>query len=133
MTVPLFDTIAVIGLGWIGSSVIRGVKARRVARRLVASDISEDLLARVSNLGFCDVVATMPRASVAGAELVVVAVPVGAIATAIEAVAPSLMEGAIGTEVGSVKAAVIRNVLDVRRRCWRCSAVSPRILPPCSA
>jgi cyclohexadieny/prephenate dehydrogenase len=113
MTAPLFDTIAVIGLGLIGSSVTRGVKARRIARRLVGYDISEDVLARASNLGLCDEVATTPQAAVAGAELVVVAVPVGVIAAAIEAVAPSLMEGAIVTEVGSVKATVIRKVLDV--------------------
>ena len=113
MTAPLFDTIAVIGLGLIGSSVTRGVKARELARRLVGYDISEDVRARASKLGFCDEVAATPQAAVAGAELVVVAVPVGATAAAVEAVAPSLKDDAVVTEVGSVKATVIRKVLDV--------------------
>jgi cyclohexadieny/prephenate dehydrogenase len=113
MTAPLFDTIAVIGLGLIGSSVTRGVKARELTRRLVGYDISEDVRARASKLGLCDEVAATPQAAVAGAELVVVAVPVGATAAAVEAVAPSLKDGAVVTEVGSVKATVIRKVLDV--------------------
>jgi cyclohexadieny/prephenate dehydrogenase len=113
MTAPLFDTIAVIGLGLIGSSVTRGVKARELARRLVGYDISEGVRARASILGFCDEVAATPQAAVAAAELVVVAVPVGATAAAVEAVAPSLKDDAVVTEVGSVKATVIRKVLDV--------------------
>ncbi len=113
MTAPLFDTIAVIGLGLIGSSVTRGVKARGLARRLVGYDVSEDVRARASKLGFCDEIATTPQAAVAGAELVVVAVPVGVTAAAVEAVGPSLKDGAVVTEVGSVKATVIRKVLDV--------------------
>jgi cyclohexadieny/prephenate dehydrogenase len=113
MTAPLFDTIAVIGLGLIGSSVTRGVKARELTRRLVGYDISEDVRARASKLGLCDEVAATPQAAVAGAELVVVAVPVGATAAAVEAVAPGLKDGAVVTEVGSVKATVIRKVLDV--------------------
>jgi threonine dehydrogenase-like Zn-dependent dehydrogenase len=95
---PLFDTIAVIGLGLIGSSVARGLKARELARRLVGYDISEDVRARASKLGFCEVAAT-PQAAVAGAELVVLAVlPVGATAAAV-VVAPSLKDGAVVTEL----------------------------------
>jgi cyclohexadieny/prephenate dehydrogenase len=113
MTEPLFDTIAVIGLGLIGSSVARGVKSRGLARRLVGYDVSEEVRARSSELGFCDDVAATPEAAAAGADLIVVAVPVGATAKAVEAIAAHLKEGAIVTEVGSVKAAVIRQVLAV--------------------
>jgi len=79
----------------------------------VGYDVSEDVRARASKLGFCDEIATTPQAAVAGAELVVVAVPVGVTAAAVEAVGPSLKDGAVVTEVGSVKATVIRKVLDV--------------------
>jgi cyclohexadieny/prephenate dehydrogenase len=113
MTEPLFDTIAVIGLGLIGSSVARGVKSRGLARRLVGYDVSEEVRARSSELGFCDDVAATPEAAVAGADLIVVAVPVGATAKVVEAIAAHVKEGAIVTEVGSVKAAVIRQVLAV--------------------
>src|SRR5512146_205753 len=113
MTEPLFDTIAVVGLGLIGSSVARGVKARELARRVVGYDSSTQVHNRVKELGFCDSVANTPAEAVKDAELVLIAVPVGATADAVKSVAPHLREGAILTEVGSVKAAVIRQVLAV--------------------
>ena len=113
MTEPLFDTIAVVGLGLIGSSVARGVKARGLARSVVGYDSSTQVHNRVKKLGFCDHVANTPSEAVKDAELVLIAVPVGATADAVKSVAPHLRQGAIVTEVGSVKAAVIRQVLAV--------------------
>ncbi len=111
MTEPLFDKIAIIGLGLIGSSMARTIQRDHLARALVGYDIAEDVRARASELSFCDEIASTPETAVTGADLVVLAVPVGATAAAIEDVAPSLAEGAIVTEVGSVKAAVIGQVL----------------------
>jgi cyclohexadieny/prephenate dehydrogenase len=113
MTEPQFDTIAVVGLGLIGSSVARGVKARGLARHVVGYDSSTQVHNRAKELGFCDQVANTPAEAVKDAELVLIAVPVGATAEAVKSVAPHLREGAILTEVGSVKAAVIRQVLAV--------------------
>jgi cyclohexadieny/prephenate dehydrogenase len=113
MIEPLFDTIAIVGLGLIGSSVARGVKARGLARKVVGYDLSPQVHARAKELAFCDRIANTPADAVKGAELVLIAVPVGATANAVASVAPHLAEGAIVTEVGSVKAAVIRQVLAV--------------------
>src|SRR5262245_55385603 len=113
MTEPLFDTIAVVGLGLIGSSVARGLKTRGLARRVVGYDSSTQVHTRAKELGFCDSVAATPAEAVKDAELVLIAVPVGATADAVKSVAPHLRQGAILTEVGSVKAAVIRQVLAV--------------------
>ena len=113
MTEPLFDKITIVGLGLIGSSIARGVKARGIASTVVGYDLSADVRARARELGFCDAVADSPRAAVAGASLIVLAVPVGATAAVVEAAAPNLETGAIVTETGSVKAAVIRQVLAV--------------------
>jgi len=113
MTEPLFDTIAVVGLGLIGSSVARRVKARGLARRVVGYDSSTQVHNRAKELGFCDSVANTPFEAVKEAELVLIAVPVGATADVVKSVAPHLRQGAIVTEVGSVKAAVIRQVLAV--------------------
>jgi cyclohexadieny/prephenate dehydrogenase len=68
---------------------------------------------RAKELGFCDSVANTPSEAVKDAELVLIAVPVGATADAVKSVASHLREGAIVTEVGSVKASVIRQVLAV--------------------
>jgi cyclohexadieny/prephenate dehydrogenase len=111
MTEPLFDTIAIIGLGLIGSSVARGVKARGVTHKVKGYDLSPEVRARAREIGLCDEIADTAGNAVAGAGLVLIAVPVGATAEAVAAVAPHLKEGAILTEVGSVKAAVIRQVV----------------------
>jgi len=113
MTEPLFDTITIVGLGLIGSSVARGAKVRRLARRVVGYDLSPQVHVRAKELGFCDQIANTPAEAVKNAELVLIAVPVGATADAVKLVAPHLARGAILTEVGSVKAAVIRQVLKV--------------------
>jgi cyclohexadieny/prephenate dehydrogenase len=111
MTEPLFDTIAIVGLGLIGSSVARGAKQRGLARRVIGYDLSPQVHTRAKELGFCDKVANTPAEVVKDAELVLVAVPVGATAEAAKSIAPHLAKGAILTEVGSVKASVIRQVL----------------------
>ena len=111
MTEPLFDTVAIIGLGLIGSSVARGIKARGLARKVRGYDLSPEVRACASALGFCDEIADAAGDAVADAGLVLIAVPAGATAQAVAAIAPRLEEGTIVTEVGSVKAAVIRQVV----------------------
>jgi len=112
MTGRLFDRIAIVGLGLIGSSIAHGVKARGLAATVVGYDASADVRARAAELGFCDHIADTPEAAVKDAELVVVAVPVGATGEAVAAIARHLAKGSILTEVGSVKTAVIRQVAE---------------------
>jgi len=113
---PLFERIAFIGIGLIGSSLARVVRGKSLARRTVAYSRSAETRRTAAGLDIVDEVAETLQAAVAGADLVVLAVPVGANAAVTEAIAPHLREGAIVTDVGSVKQAVI-------------AAVAPR-LPP---
>lgn len=110
MTEPLFDKVAVIGLGLIGSSLVRGMKKRDLAATVTGFDGSAEVRARADVLQFCDVIAETAEDAVTGAQLVILAVPVGAMAAAAQSIAPYLADGAIVTDVGSVKAAVVRNV-----------------------
>ncbi|HML93131.1 prephenate/arogenate dehydrogenase family protein [Methyloceanibacter sp.] len=112
MSEPLFDKVAVVGLGLIGSSIARGIEERGLAASIAGFDGSDDVRARARALGFCDLIADTPQDAVKDAELVVLAVPVGAMASAAKSIAPHLAGGAIVTDVGSVKAAVIRGVGD---------------------
>jgi cyclohexadieny/prephenate dehydrogenase len=107
MSGRLFDEIAILGLGLIGSSMARGAKARGLAGRVVGYDLSADVRARAAALKFCDAIAETPKDAVKHADLVVLAVPVGAMGAAAAAIAPYLKPNAIVTDVGSVKAAVI--------------------------
>jgi len=104
---PLFERIAIIGLGLIGSSLARLCLAKKLARVLVASDGSAEVRARAEELKLADVIAETSEAAVADADLVILCVPVGAMEVTAAAVAPALKSGAILSDVGSVKGAVI--------------------------
>ncbi|MDJ0513156.1 MAG: prephenate/arogenate dehydrogenase family protein [Methyloceanibacter sp.] len=110
MTETLFDKVAIVGLGLIGSSMARGIKKHGLSTTVIGFDGSPDVRARSRELGFCDAIAESAEEAVANARLVVLAVPVGAMEAAAQSVAPHLAEGAIVTDVGSVKAAVVRQV-----------------------
>ncbi len=108
---PVFDTLALIGIGLIGSSVARAARARGIiARRIVANARSERTLARVAELGIADACEIDPARAVVDADCVMLCAPVGAYAELAEAIGPHLKPGAIITDVGSTKQSVIRDV-----------------------
>ncbi len=107
---PLFQRVALIGIGMIGSSLARVMRRDRLAGHIVACARTETTLAMTGELGLADSVTTDPREAVAGADLVVLATPLGAYRAIVEAIAPRLEPGAIVTDVGSVKAAAIRDI-----------------------
>jgi cyclohexadieny/prephenate dehydrogenase len=102
-----FRRIALIGLGLIGSSLARAFKANGVAAALVAHDASADVRARAVALGLVDLVSDDLAAAVTGADLVILCTPVGTYAALAQALGPHLMPGAIVSDVGSVKRAVV--------------------------
>jgi len=110
MTEPLFDTIAIIGPGLIGSSIARAARARSAVRRIVATARSPETRKRVVELGLADDVVETNAAAVEGADLVIVCVPVGACGAAAEEIGPHLKAGAIVSDVGSVKASIVRDM-----------------------
>jgi cyclohexadieny/prephenate dehydrogenase len=107
MPEPLFDRIALVGIGLIGSSLARVIRREGLARHVAISTRSASTLARAEELGLGDSYSTDPAIAAAGADLVVVSVPVGASGEAAEAIAPALKAGAIVTDVGSTKGSVI--------------------------
>ena len=106
MAGPVYDRIAVIGCGLIGSSIVRAARAHGMAGEIAVFDLSGAVRQRVSELGIADLVASSPAEAVSGADLVVFAPPPGAIGAAVEACAPGLKPGATITDVGSVKGQV---------------------------
>lgn len=105
---PLFARVALIGLGLIGSSVARAVRQLGLADELVATDASPQVRARAAEIGLADRIADDNAAAVKDADLVIACVPVGACAAVAQSIAPHLKPGAIVSDVGSVKAAVLR-------------------------
>lgn len=107
MAEPLFDRIALIGIGLIGSSIARDVKALDLAREVVVSTRSPETLKRAEELQLGTSYALSAADAVEGADLVIVSVPVGASEAVARQIAPHLKSGAIVTDVGSTKASVI--------------------------
>jgi len=108
---PRFRRVAIIGLGLIGSSLARLLRQHGFADRLVACDADPAVLAAVRDLELADETEGDAVAGVRDADLVVIATPVSAYAAIARAIGPALAPGAILTDVGSVKEAVIRDVM----------------------
>jgi len=105
-----FDKIAIIGLGLIGSSIAHAARRGGLAKEISGHDASPDVLDRAGKIGFCDSLHADVGDCVEDAQLVILCTPVGAYKAVAEAITPSLAKGAILSDVGSVKGAVIRDV-----------------------
>ncbi|MBL8628000.1 MAG: prephenate/arogenate dehydrogenase family protein [Rhodospirillaceae bacterium] len=106
----MFERVAFIGIGLIGSSMARVMKRDGLANTIVACARRKETLDACVKLGIADEVTSDYTASVKNADLVVIATPVGTNEEIAKIIAPHLKPGAIVTDVGSVKQAVINAV-----------------------
>jgi cyclohexadieny/prephenate dehydrogenase len=111
MSKRVFDRVALIGIGLIGSSLARVLRRDNPGTSIVACARRAETLATVRRLALADDTTQDPVAAVADADLVVIATPLSAYAEIGGRIGPALKEGAIVTDVGSVKQAVIRDLL----------------------
>jgi cyclohexadieny/prephenate dehydrogenase len=107
---PMFDTIALIGIGLIGASIALKARQEGLARRIVAATRRRETADTANRLKIVDHCGTDLAAACQDADLVIVCTPVGACGEATRIIAPALKQGAILSEVGSVKQAVIRDM-----------------------
>jgi cyclohexadieny/prephenate dehydrogenase len=114
MTTPpnplLFKRVALIGIGLIGSSLARAIRLHGLAGHIAVSTRSPETLAKAEELGLGDSYSLDPAEAAQGADLVMICTPMGAYAAVAKAIAPALKEGAIVSDVGSVKSAAINNI-----------------------
>jgi len=107
---PLFDKVAIIGVGLIGSSLARAIRRHGLAKRIVGCNRSAESRTKVLELGLADEAVQDPAAAAEGADLVIVCTHVGTYEDIARAIGPKLRPGDIVTDVGSVKQAVIRDI-----------------------
>jgi cyclohexadieny/prephenate dehydrogenase len=107
---PQFKRLALIGFGLIGGSIARAAKAQGLVSEIVTTARSEKTRARVKELGVVDAVVETNVEAVKGADLVILCIPVGACGPVAAEVAAHLAPGAIISDVGSVKGAVVREM-----------------------
>ena len=109
MTV-IYDKVALIGLGLIAGSMSLAIRQQGLARSVHGYARSGETRDIARDIGLCDRIDDDLADTVTDADLVVLAVPVGAMGAVAEAMAPHLKPGATVTDVGSVKQAVIETV-----------------------
>ncbi len=104
----IFPQITIIGMGLIGSSIARAARQNQVAERLIGCDSNPDHRETARELKLCDRIYADPAQAAHDADLVILATPVGTYGDLGGQIGPVLKPGAILTDVGSVKASVIR-------------------------
>lgn len=106
----IFEKVAVVGIGLIGSSILHAASHKAAAKRLASFDGDEGVRAKARDLKLPGDVCETLEEAVSDADLVVLAIPVGAMAKAVSALAPFLKAGSIITDTGSTKRSVISDV-----------------------
>ncbi|MEK6530910.1 MAG: prephenate dehydrogenase/arogenate dehydrogenase family protein [Deltaproteobacteria bacterium] len=106
-TRPYFENVAIIGVGLIGGSLAYVLKGKGLCKNIVGIGRGIENLREAKRLRLVDEITQDIGSGVKDAGLVVVAVPVLKVAEVIKAAAPFLKKGAIVTDVGSVKQAII--------------------------
>jgi len=107
---PLFGKVALLGIGLIGSSMAYAMRRGGLAAHIAGYARSPETLEKAKVIGFADTLHDSPRPAVRDADFVVLATPVGTFGALAKEIAGDLTPGAILSDVGSVKTAVIRNV-----------------------
>jgi cyclohexadieny/prephenate dehydrogenase len=107
---PIFPRVALIGFGLIGGSIARAARAQGLAGEIIATAHSAKTRARVSEFGIVDRVVASNVEAVQDADLVILCIPVGACGPVAQEIADHLKPGAIVSDVGSVKGAVVRDM-----------------------
>jgi cyclohexadieny/prephenate dehydrogenase len=103
----MYDKVTLIGLGLIASSMGHAMKKIGLANEIVGFSQTKETREISLDIGFVDSVAETIEEAVAGADLIVLSVPVGAMAEVAKKIGPKLKLGATITDVGSVKKSVI--------------------------
>ncbi len=106
----MFERLALIGVGLIGSSLARAVRKHGLVRHVAGCARTAATRKKAKALGFLDSVHADPAKAVRGADLTVICTPLGVYADIAARIGPHLKPGAILSDVGSVKQAVIRDL-----------------------
>ena len=106
----IYNKIAIIGMGLIGASIARASRRAGLATVMAGYDADPAAMADVAALALVDNVADSAAAAVVDADLVIIAVPVGAVGAVAETIIPHMKPGAVLTDTGSTKRSVLRDV-----------------------
>lgn len=120
---PLIPRLCIIGVGLIGGSLARALRERGEVGEVIGSGRNEENLRTAVRLGVVDRYDTDPTQAVVGADVVVIAVPLGAIGAVLRTIVPHLARHAVVTDVGSAKGSVVADI----ERVYGC--IPPNFVP----
>ena len=103
----MFKKVCIIGCGLIGSSIARGIKKNKIATKVVSSNRSNSTNKKVIRLKIVNEASSDTKKIVKGSDLIIIASPLSSYKNIILKIKSSLKNGAILTDVGSVKKNVI--------------------------
>jgi prephenate dehydrogenase len=103
----MFEQLGLIGCGLMGGSFALALKRAGLVKRVAGYSPSPSTTERARQLGVIDAIAPSALEAVAGADLVLVAVPVRASQQVFEAIRGGIADGALVMDVGSTKSDVI--------------------------
>ena len=104
----MIDRLCIIGVGLIGGSLARDLRAQGLCKEVVGCSRHAENLQRAKSLGVIDRFETDASVAVSGADMVVVAAPLGAMSQVFAAMRDAIDENAVVTDVGSAKVSVLR-------------------------
>jgi prephenate dehydrogenase len=107
-----FNKVTIIGVGLIGGSLAKVLKAKNLAHEIIGAGRSMQSLELALKLGVIDLIDQDAKHAVLDADLVVLASPVGVFETIAREIGPHLKKGAILTDVGSVKGSLVKLIED---------------------
>jgi len=110
VSTPIYQRVALIGLGLIGGSIGHAAKRAGLAGHIVGYARSDATRKRALEIGFVDSIAETAAEAAKNADLVILCAPVGALGPLAKEIQGSLKQGATVSDVGSVKAAVVRDM-----------------------
>ena len=108
MNPVLISRLCIIGVGLIGGSLARALRNANAVSEIVGCGRDPEHLQQAKTLGVIDRYSTDPADAVADADMVVLAVPLGAMQSVMQQIAPALNAECIITDVGSAKGSVVK-------------------------
>jgi prephenate dehydrogenase len=105
-----WNSISLIGAGVLGGSLALAIKQRQLAAKVVACVKRDSTLAECKKLQIADVITQSVKEAVQGSDLVILCTPLSQMSALVSAMGPFLKDGAIVTDVGSVKGTVVREL-----------------------
>jgi len=109
----MIERLCIIGVGLIGGSLARALRDAGFCQQIVGAGRSAENLQKAVELGVIDSYATDLAQAVRGADMVLVAVPLGAMQSVFSAIQGQLADGAVVTDAGSAKGSVLDDVQQV--------------------